>query len=198
MLYLSDSALAIPRRIWRDLRRLIRNKRYEWDDDGTLLVGTAGFKNFNDHCVDGGPWRRDPNLATTEGKNHFLDVVLHGSSQITTWYVAPFSGNVSPTAAWTAANFTATATETTAYSESTRVAYDEAAASSGVITNAASPAIFTASSAPLTIWGCGLLSAAAKSSTTGTLLFASKYAVSESLNNVGSIFRCVWPIDLNK
>lgn len=188
----------ISKRAWADLRRLLRNGRYEWSDDGVLLVGTAGFKNRCLHRVDGGPWVADTNLATIEGKNHFFDVVMHGTSAIGTWYVAPFSGNVTVLDTWTAANFTSNATEITAYSESTRVAYVEAAASSGGTTNAASPAEFTASSAPLTIWGAGLLSVSTKSSTSGVLLFASKWAAAESLNNVGSKSQITWVLDLNK
>lgn len=197
-MFFTKEVLKISKRAWADLRRLIRNGNYEWSDDGSLLVGTAGFQNRCIHCVDDGPWITDKNLATIEGKNHFLDVVLHGTSAIGTWYVAPFSGNVTVLDTWTAANFTANATEITAYSESTRVAYVEAAASSGATTNAASPAEFTASSAPLTLWGAGLLSVPTKSSTSGVLLFASKWAAAESLNNIGAVSRITWPIDLNK
>lgn len=194
----SKAVQAISRRVWADLQRQIRNHRYEWNESGTLLVGGAGFQNVVSHRVDDGPWTSDGNLATVEGKNHMLDVVLHGSSATGTWYVAPFSGNVTVSDTWTAATFTATATEVTAYSESTRVAYVEAAASAGATTNAASPAVFTASSSPLTIWGLGLLSVSTKSSASGVLLFASKWTAAETLNNTGSQLSARWAIDLNK
>lgn len=195
---LSKMIRGISNRALVDIRRLIRNKRYEWDDSGMLLVGTAGFQNKVTYRVDDGDWKCSSNLCTIEGKNHILDVVLHGTSAIGTWYIAPFSGNVTVLDTWTAANFITNATEVTAYSESTRVAYVEAAASSGSITNAASPSVFTASSAPLTIWGLGLLSVSTKSSTSGVLLFASKYAAAETLNNIGSQLQAKWQLDLNK
>lgn len=120
------------------------------------------------------------NILPTAGLNHILDVVLHGSSQVTTWYVAPFEGNYTPVAGLTAASFTADATECTAYDEATRVAYNEAAASGGVITNSANKAVFTIN-ASKTLYGAALVSASAKSSTSGTLLAAARFSSSRAV-----------------
>lgn len=116
----------------------------------------------------------------TEGRNHFLDVVLHGSAQVTTWYVAPFEGNYTPVAGLTAATFTAAATECTAYDESARVAYNEAAAAAGVTTNSANRAVFTMN-ASKTLYGAAIVSASAKSSTSGTLLAAARFSSSRAV-----------------
>jgi hypothetical protein len=94
--------------------------------------------------------------------------------------VALFEGNYTPVAGVTAATFTADATENTTYDETTRVAYDEAAAASQSTTNAASRATFTCS-ATKTIYGAALVSASAKSATTGTLLAIVRFATARAV-----------------
>ncbi len=120
------------------------------------------------------------NLVVNEGLNAMLDTMLHGSAQVTTWYLGLFEGNYTPVSTVTAATITAASTETTAYDETTRVAYDEAAASAQVTTNAANKATFTFN-ATKTIYGAFLVSAAAKSATTGTLLAAARFASSKAV-----------------
>lgn len=120
------------------------------------------------------------NLVVNEGLNHILDVVLHGSSQVTNWYLGLFEGNYTPVATVTAATITAASTECTAYDESTRVAYDEAAASGQSITNSASKATFTMN-ASKTVYGAFLVSASAKSATTGVLLSAARFGSSKAV-----------------
>lgn len=120
------------------------------------------------------------NLVVNEGLNHILDVVLHGASQVGTWYLGLFEGNYTPVATVTAATITAASTECTAYDESTRVAYDEAAASGQSITNSASKATFTMN-ASKTVYGAFLASASAKSATTGVLLSAARFGSSKAV-----------------
>lgn len=122
----------------------------------------------------------DHNLVTDEGLNHLLDVHFHGETQITTWYIGLFEGNYTPVAGVTAATITAASTESTAYDEATRVAYDEAAAASKSITNSASKATFTIN-ATKTIYGAFLASASAKSATSGKLFSAARFASSKSV-----------------
>jgi hypothetical protein len=121
-----------------------------------------------------------PNLVVNEGLNSILDIMFHGSTQITTWYVGLFEGNYTPVAGVTAATITAAATECTAYDESTRQAYVEAAASGQSITNSASKATFTFN-ASKTIYGAFLVSASAKSATTGTLFSAARFGSSKAV-----------------
>lgn len=177
----------LPDRIRADFRRLARNRKYEWDDESGLLISNARFQNHVEHFApDGKGWLSAGNLLTTEGKNHMLDVVLHDSTKISTWYLAPFSGNVTPAITWTAANFNSNATElSTEYSESTRIEYNEAAASAGVTTNSANPAWITAASTNVSIWGVGVLSSSTKQGTSGTLLAAAKYGSVRTLSEVG-------------
>lgn len=110
-------------------------------------------------------WReRAHNIVTNEGLNHILDAVLHGATQITTWYVAPVESNTSPAAGLTYA--TPTFTESTAYDEANRVAYNEAAAASQSITNSANPASFSIN-ATKTIYGAALVGGGSAPTTKG-------------------------------
>lgn len=120
------------------------------------------------------------NIVTTEGLNHILSVVLGAGSAVSPWYIALFEGNYTPVAGLTAATFTASATECTAYDEAARVAYVEGTPSGGVIDNSASRAVFTMN-ATKTIYGGALLSVSTKSSTSGTLLAAARFSSSRAV-----------------
>lgn len=122
----------------------------------------------------------DHNLVVNEGLNALLDIMFHGSTQITTWYCGLFEANYTPVATVTAATITAAATETTAYDEATRVEYNEAAASSQSTTNSANKATFTFN-ATKTIYGAFLVSNSTKSGATGTLFSAARFSTAKSV-----------------
>ena len=122
----------------------------------------------------------DDNIVCNEGLNSLLNIMFHGDTQITTWYLGLFEGNYTPVAGVTAASITADSTECTAYSEATRQAYDEAAAASQSITNSASRATFTFN-ATKTIYGAFLVSNSTKSGTTGTLFSAARFSASKAV-----------------
>lgn len=150
-----------------EVARAIRNHDYDITPEGMYLPkqkAIVGGVFEVTHRRNGDMLAREagPNLLPTQGLNHMLDVTLHGSAQITPWYVALFSGNVTPGATLTGATFAAVTTEFTNYAETTRVAYDEAAASGGVTDNTASRSIFTINGAGGTVYGGALLSASAK------------------------------------
>jgi len=120
------------------------------------------------------------NVVTTEGLNYLANVALHGSTQISPWYVALIGSNTTPSATCTYA--VPVFTEFTAYSEATRREYVEAEASAGVTTNTASPARFTFNSDSTVYGGClvgGGTAASTKSDTAGggTLLCAHKFDI---------------------
>ncbi len=124
------------------------------------------------------------NVCTDEGLNALLDIMFHGSSQITSWYVLIFESDTTPAAGTTYA--TPVFTESTAYDEANRPAYDEAAASSKSITNSASKATFTMNDTK-TIYGGALVGGGSAPSTKGdvagggTLYCASKFGSSKSV-----------------
>jgi len=142
--------------------------------------GVWGGQHFRDgKLID--EWE-DKNLVVNEGLNAILDIMFHATAQITTWYIGLFEGNYTPVATVTAATITSAATECTAYDESTRQAYVEAAASSQSITNAASRATFTIN-ATKTVYGAFLVSASAKSATTGTLISAARFSSAKAVED---------------
>ena len=124
------------------------------------------------------------NVTTDEGLNAMLDIMFHGSTQITTWYIGLFEDNYTPlvTNTYASPGFT----ESTAYDEANRVAYNEAAASSKVTTNSANKATFTIN-ATKTIYGAFLVGggtgANTKSDTAGggVLFASSQFAASKSV-----------------
>lgn len=122
----------------------------------------------------------DPNIVVNEGLNALLGIMFNGATQVTTWYVGVFEGNYTPVATVTAATITAASTECTTYDQSTRVAYVEAAPSGQAITNSANRATFTFN-ATKTIYGAFLVSASAKSATTGTLFSAARFSTAKAV-----------------
>ena len=104
------------------------------------------------------------NIVTDEGLDSVLDVYFHAATQITTWYCCM---SESDTAA--AANLTYAVpgyTETEAYDEGTRPAYNEAAASGQSITNSANKAAFTINAAK-TLYGASLVGGGTDGDTKG-------------------------------
>lgn len=174
-------------RHWRDLYRHFRNFKYDYDDNNDLLISHARIRGVYECDAPDGLGRvQTSNLLTTEGMNHLLSVGVAGGSQVGTWYIAPFSGNVSILDTLTAATFAATTTElTTQYSEATRVAFVESVPAAKSTNNTANPAVFTTASDNVSIWGIGLLSVSTKGATSGTLLSAAKYSTVRSLPTTG-------------
>ena len=175
-----DAALSRHR---REFARAVANHKYEvtpagilFPEQKTLLAGV-----FED-TLNGGDRQISPNIIPTEGLNHVLNVIAHGGAQVNPWYVALFKGTGTPAATLTAANFASTLTEFTGYSQSTRVEYGEDAPSAGVISNATARSEFSIN-ANDTIYGGALLSVNTKSSTSGVLLCAAKFAASRAVLN---------------
>lgn len=104
------------------------------------------------------------NIVTLQGKNALNDIMFHGATQVTTWYVLLFNTNTTCVNTMTYA--TPVFTESTDYGESTRPAYVEAASTSQIITNTANRAAFTMN-ASTTIYGCALVGGGSAANTKG-------------------------------
>ena len=163
----------------RELRKTVRLHRYEETGSGfffpeaKLNIGGGVFE----HRLNDGPWVVDPNLLPTQGRNMLLDIALGDQDKETAWYMAPFATNTAPTSNLTAANFTATQTEFTNYDEATRALWTPDAAANGVKSNAGTPVSITiGNGAQTAMYGLGLLSASAKSATTGLLAACTLFA----------------------
>jgi hypothetical protein len=122
----------------------------------------------------------DCNLVVNEGLNALNDIMFHGSTQITQWYLGVFEANYTPVSTVTAATIASASTECTAYASSTRPTYDEAASASQVTTNAASRASFVFN-ASKTIYGGFLVSNSVKGGTSGTLFAAAAFSASKGV-----------------
>lgn len=174
-----------PKRLM-EIGRHFRNFKYEYNDDGEMLIASARIcGEVETTAPDGLGSVISHNLWTTEGFNHVLSVAVGGGGQVATWYIAPFSGNISVVDTLTAATFTASTTEVTAYAEANRVAFVESTPASKSTNNTANPAVFTSSADDVDIWGIGLLSVATKSATNGVLLSCAKYTAVRNLPTTG-------------
>lgn len=176
----------------REFAAALRNHQYEVSDAGLVFPRQKAIvTGLYIHDVNGADEREDHNIVVTEGLNSILNVALDTTTaKIGTWYFGLFSGNVTPVNTWTAATFTANATElvsnTEGYSQTVRQTFTVAtgSASGGSINNTASKAAFTiATASSITVWGAGLLSSNVKGGTTGVLLSSAKFAAARTLYN---------------
>jgi hypothetical protein len=127
------------------------------------------------------------NDVMNEGYNSILDIMFHGSTQITTWYFAPFINDQTIAVTLTYASPGYTEATDTHYSETNRQAWPEDAASSQSITNSTAVTITAAGS--YTFYGFGIVgggtAATTKADTThnGTLFSAGKFSAAKSLTS---------------
>ncbi len=153
-----------------------------------ILMSRAGFTiggYFDVVCKDPDgkvKWReRTHNIVTNVGLNHILDVIFHGTSAISPWYVG--IKNAGSVAAGDTAASHAGWTENENYDEATRQEYEEAAASGQSITNSANKATFTIDTDSQTIAGAFLDSTSTKGGTAGILVCAADFASSKSADD---------------
>lgn len=186
----------------KDIARFIRNGDYELTEGGVLIHSAilAHAGRYYD-SINGAPMQfAGENLIPAEGIAHVLNTVWGAEAKQATWYIALFSGNVTPAPTWTAANFAANATEITSltegYSQTTRPEFVDAAASGGVLGNLASRAVFTiVCSTTLNIYGAGLLSSNVRGGTSGILSSASRYASVRTVSN-GDSYEVGYEVEL--
>lgn len=169
----------------REVARALAAHKYDKTDAGLFIPGMhATVGGVFDHWLNHADHQVDPNLVPTQGLDWVLSVLVKNSTPVATWYIAPFEGNYTPAAGLTAATFTATATEFTSYDEAARVEFNEGAVSGGSVSNSANKADFTISTGVTNkaLYGVALLSASAKSATTGTILAATRFAATRLVN----------------
>lgn len=165
------------------LRRL-QNHEYELTSDGGVLVNKMGLLfagHWETQATGEAGWSIDPNIVVNEGILHLLTTTLAQGPQKAAFYIVPFGGNVTPAASWTAANFTANATEFTNYTESTRVLWAKDAAAANAIGNNTTASLFTMNTGGGTVRGAGLISDSTKSATTGVLIAAARFSTDKVL-----------------
>lgn len=168
----------------REIGRHLRNFNFEMTPGGILIdrkgmnaLANGAFKTF---MVDDGGGQYDaaldPNLVVDQALIDMLNVYFNGAVATTQWHVALFGGNVTPQPNWTGASWVAAATEFTAYSETTRPIFDTDPATTPEVGNAGNEALFTFVGSGLTVRGAAIVSASAKSATSGILYAATRFA----------------------
>ena len=173
----------------KDIRRAIRNNKYELTEGGVYFPEAKGFGGgvFTE-ILNGEEVGSHKNLIVDQWWVHMLNTIFHTESKQSAWYVALFSGNVSVAANWTAATFASQASEivstTEGYTGANRPTWTPATATTPTMNNNASPALFTiATAGTLTVRGAALISSQARGATSGALFAASRFAVDRSLQN---------------
>lgn len=168
----------------RDVARALAGHHFEMAEDGRIFVpgAKAYLGGVFQHDVNGADPRVDPNKLPTAALIDLLTVYFKSGTQRTAFYLAPFSGTADPADSLTGANFTATQTEFTNYSETGRQAWTppSGALASAAIDNSAAVGVFTISADTQTVWGFGLLTTPGKSDTTGLLVACSKFGSARS------------------
>lgn len=166
-----------------ELRRAVRNHRYEAAEGGVLfpeqklLVGGVFGVSVND-----GPMEFALNRVVDDSLNFIINLLLNDAAPITAWYVAQFSGNVVPPANLTAATFPSACTEFINYTETTRPEYVTVPAANLATSNAASLASYTIDTGGGIVYGAAILSSAVKGGIAGRLLAAAAYTNAKTLD----------------
>ena len=165
-----------------ELALALDREQYDLTDEGVYFPrqGVLAAGEYFDR-INGGEWQRTKNLIPTEGLAHILNVAMGSTAKPAGYFLALFSGAAAPAANWTAASFTATASEivslTEGYTNATRPAWTPANTSTGSIDNMASVATVTiATSSQLNVTGAAMLTNSSRGGTTGVLVSATKYA----------------------
>ena len=117
----------------------------------------------------------EPNIVPNVGLNYIFGAAFTGVTPITSWYVGIQSAAYDCVAGDTFASYLANATEITAYTSSTRVAYTPDTIVAGLVNNSVAPAVFTFNNSVASVAGAFLSSQSAKSSSTGTLVSAARF-----------------------
>lgn len=170
-----------------ELARALRNFHFERREDGALWFPTQGLVasgRFR-HWLNGADEQIDANVVVYTGLDYILNAAFAQASQITAFYIPPFSGNVSPPPDLTAATFGSTMTEFTHYTEALRPVWAKDAIASHSIGNSTTPARFTSDATGGNVWGAALVSASAKGAGSGLLVCCAKFASIRTLTGIG-------------
>lgn len=167
-----------------NIKDALKAGRYETTPEGIYFPSeNALAQGVFSVSKRGEPEEFSQNLVVNEGLDYILKAAVGETAGVANWYIALFSGDVSVLATWTAATFTAASTEWTAYSETTRQAWGKGSVVSAGVDSFSSKSSFTANLSSQVVRGAALLSASAKSATSGVLLASSRFTSDKSLDS---------------
>lgn len=184
----------------KEIAQFVKNGDFETTPEGLLIHRSILARGRYTHSVNGKDVQVDYNLIPTEGIAYILGAGLGATAKITNWFLTVFSGNVNPAASWTAANFTAQASEITStsegYSNVTRPAWTPGSVTAGVIGNLTSKATFNiVCTTSVNISGAALLSNSTRGGTTGVLASASRFGTVRQVYS-GDAFELGYEVEL--
>lgn len=167
----------------QQIARAIMDGRFEETELGLFVPSARAMVagKFVYH-KRGEPEEFSHNLVVTQGLDYLVGVALKAVTPITTWRIAPFSGDVTVQATWTAANFTSNAAEVTAYENNNRPTWVGGSVTAGAVNSFADKAEIKATTNGVVIRGAAMISSQAKGGTTGTLLGASRFGSAKTLD----------------
>lgn len=123
---------------------------------------------------------------TDEGLAYMNKAALTGYSQISNWYVFPYTNNTLSVSSDSFATNLAALGEVTGYVNALRPTITWNSITNGTVSNSNTPIEFVISGSAATIYGYAVCSTATKSSSSGILLFTKKLATPVVSLPVGS------------
>jgi len=167
----------------KNIRDAIKAGRYETTPEGVYFPAeNALAQGIFSVAKRGEAEEFSENLVVNEGLDYILKAAVGETAGIANWYIALFTGDVTVVATWTAATFTATATEWTGYDEAARQGWTQSLVASQGTDSFSNKASFTSSSDAQIVRGAAMLSASAKSATSGVLLASSRFSSDKALD----------------
>lgn len=167
----------------RELKDALSKGRFDKTKDGIIFpdskILAQGVFRYN---IRGQEEEYSPNLVVNEGLDYLLSAAVSGASTITNWYIAVFTGDVTVQPTWTAADFTAAATEFVDYGSATRPDWTNGVVASGGVDSFANKAAFVSTTDGAILRGAALISGSGKGTTAGKLMAASSFASAKNLD----------------
>jgi len=156
----------------------IDNALQEKIDSGVLNLKVGGVFSYQ-HIRDGEIIAEgaSPNIVVDEGLNYILDTALSAGTQLVGFNVGIFKNNYTPQATDVMATFAGAGVSgeiDSEVDETTRPVWTDAGVAAKALTNAASPAVFTANTT-VNAYGAFLSSDSVLSGTSGSLIAAAKF-----------------------
>lgn len=180
-------SLKLIRKHEREFAKALKRGEFEITAQGLIFPKqqvAAGGEYFT--VEDGKDVFIGKNLQPDQALLSMLNVYFKNATQLTAWYLAIFSGAVTPDNTYTAANFASNASEITSntegYSETTRRQWVAGTPALNAVDNLASKAVFTIEcSTSITARGGALLSSNVKGGTAGVLGSVARFNADRTL-----------------
>ena len=188
--------MVISKALRKLLRKEVQNQRYEVSEAGVIFPrADVCAQGVYMDWINGDFVGETKNKVVGEGLAYILDVALGNTAKPSSYYLTIHKGNTAIGVDWTGSNYHSNATEassTEGYSESTRPAWTDGAATQGGsptgsnasmdnVGNEATFTIYSATASTISIWGAALLTANTKSTGGGKLISATKYDAKRDL-----------------